>query len=161
MKRTSTLMLVMIFVLTLSLAPANMPARTAQAQEDKAQAQYFAYLPAVEGKQFRQFEHFETDPGWQQARIKDPKDGFFEHSPENQSLLGHVTDNSAMLVTWPGWRVHGDYKIEVDARHVGPLRKSFNGLGLVFNATDDFQHYYALMLAMGAAQNACQRTARP
>ena len=153
MKKTSTYLLLMIFVLTLSLVPANVPAQTIQAQESAPQTVYYAYLPSVASWQLIREERFRFDPEWQQARIKDPKDGWFEHSPETRSLLGHVTDNSAMLVTWPGWRVSGDYKIEVDARHIGPLHKSFNGLGLVFNATDDFNHFYALMLAMGAAQN--------
>jgi hypothetical protein len=145
----------MVFVLTLSLVPANAPARVTQAQESKATEEYNVYLPVVAPYQLIQSEGFGTapDPEWEQARLKDPKDGFFEPSPATGTLLGHVTDNSALIVTWPGWRVHGDYKIEVDARHVGPMHKSFNGLGLVFNATDSFDHFYALMLAMGAAQN--------
>jgi hypothetical protein len=154
MKKTSTvLLLILVLGLTLSFVPASAPARTVQAQESGAQAAYYSYLPYFENYQLIRVEHFERDPGWPDARIKDPTDGYFEHSPETETLLGHVTDNAAMIVTWPGWRVRGDYKVAVTARHVGPMHKSFNGLGVVFNATDDFDHYYALMLAMGAAQN--------
>jgi hypothetical protein len=153
MKRTHIVVTLMALVLTLSLVPTNVPARVVQAQEGGAQEMFYAYLPSVASWQMIKTEDFGTDPGWAEARIKDPKDGWFEHSAERGTLLGHVTDNSALIVTWPGWRVRGDYMIEVDARHVGPMHKSFNGLGLVFNATDSFDHFYALMIAMGAAQN--------
>jgi hypothetical protein len=147
------LALLIVFVLTLSLGSASAPARTAQAQGGEAQTQHHAYVPYLEYKQPMRVERFPTDPGWPDYRIKDPTDGWFDHSPETQTYMAHITDNSAMILSWPGWRVRGDYKLEVDARHVSPMRKSFNGLGIVFNATDDFNQYHALMLAAGAAQN--------
>jgi len=73
--------------------------------------------------------------------------------------LGYITDNSGLMTTYPGWRARGDYKLEVQARHVSPNRKSFNGLGIAFNMrispTDPTKHrFYALMLAAGGAQHA-------
>jgi hypothetical protein len=151
-KRTHIFLALMIAGLVLGLVPAKVPQATVQAQAGP-QAEYQYYFPLIGMSQHERVEQFRMDPNWPMNLLKDPKDGYFEHSDETQSLWGHVTDNSALMVTWPGWRTYGDYKIEVDARHVGPLHKSFNGLGLVFNATDEFKHFYALMLAMGAAQN--------
>jgi hypothetical protein len=153
LKRTHLFLALAIVGLVLGLVPANAPATMVQAQ-DSPQAEHYTYIPYLRYKPAPRVETFKTDTAWPQRWLKnDPKDGYFAQSPETQSLWAYVTDNSALIVTWPGWRIRGDYKIEVDARHVGPLRKSFNGLGLVFNATDDFNHFYALMLAMGAAQN--------
>jgi hypothetical protein len=148
----------MIVGLVLSLVPANTPAATVEAQAS-TQAGLTAYLPYVEVWEYtHQIERFTTDPGWEQILPKDPKDGWFEHDPDRDTWVGIVTDNSALNLTWPGWFTRGDFKLEVDARHVGPLRKSFNGLGLVFNLEIDEEnprdhHFYALMIAMGAAQN--------
>jgi hypothetical protein len=155
----------MIVGLVVGLVPANAPATTVQAQGGDPPTSFvylpniwynprrFVYLPIAEYRPTAVKENFTTDPEWSYALLKDPKDGFFEHSPTTGTYLGHIRDNSALMVTWPGWRARGDYKIEVDVRHVGPKKKSFNGLGIVFNATDNFDRFYAHMLAAGAAQH--------
>jgi hypothetical protein len=152
LRRTHLFLALIIASLAVGLVPANAPGVAVQAQ-DVPQAEHYAYLPVLEYKQTWQFEPFTTDPGWYTALLKDPTDGFFEQSPETQTYWGYIEDNSALMVAWPGWRVRGDYKIEVDARHVSPLKKSFNALGVVFNATDNFEHFHALMLAAGGAQH--------
>jgi hypothetical protein len=57
------------------------------------------------------------------------------------------------MVATPGWRASGDLKLEVDGTHLSPLKKSANGLGIAFNAEDDWSGFYALIIAMGAAQH--------
>jgi hypothetical protein len=158
MKRTHLFLALVIAGLVVSLVPADAPAAMVQAQGEPDYA-YNWYIPYIESWEYtRLVERFDTDPGWEQVLPKDPKDGWFEHAPGTKTLVGNVTDNSALMLTWPGWFTRGDFKLEVDARHVGPLRKSFNGLGLVFNLRIDEEnprdhHFYALMIAMGAAQN--------
>ena len=149
MKRTHLFVTLMVLGLALSLVPANTPA-----QAQRSQDTYYAYFPVLEYKQVPRVEWFEEDPEWASALLKDPRDGYFEHSAERESYWGIITDNSGLMVSWPNWTVRGDYKLEVDARHVSPNRKSFNGLGIAFNATDDFSHFYALMIAAGGAQHA-------
>lgn len=152
MKRTHLLLALIIVSLALGLVPASAPQTAVQAQAG-AQAGPWVYLPLVLYEQNWQLEEFQTDPQWKTALLKDPKDGYFMQSPETESYWSIMVDNSALMVAWPGWRASGDYKIEVDARHASPLRKSFNGLGIVFNATEDWSHFYSLMLAAGAAQH--------
>jgi hypothetical protein len=156
LKRTHLFLALAIVGLVLSLVPANTPTATVQAQDPY---EYKWHMPYLEFWEYtEQIERFDTDPEWEQLLPKDPTDGFFEHAPGSQTLVGNVTDNSALMLTWPGWFTRDDFKLEVDARHVGPLHKSFNGLGLVFNlriSEEDPRdhHFYALMIAMGAAQN--------
>jgi hypothetical protein len=83
--------------------------------------------------------------------VEEEKDGYFEHL--DGELAGHLTDNSARLVVSPGWRPAADFRVEVDASHDEPDRKSFNGLGITFCGDDDWHGYYALMLAAGGAQH--------
>jgi hypothetical protein len=157
MKRTYLVLTLMALSLVLTLVPVATSGATVEAQ---AQATYYAYFPVIDaGPEIRwppmRVERFVTDPNWEMAYLKnDPKDGFFQHAPDTETYLGYITDNSALMVAWPGWRIRGDYKLEVDARHVSPHRKSFNGLGIAFNATDDWKRFYALMLAAGGAQHA-------
>jgi hypothetical protein len=162
----------MVMGLALSLVPQSVPVAPVRAQDVDPPLQYSVYVPLALRLPIRGTfipmlsyrpkmleENFVTDPGWKSAYLKDdPKDGTFEHSPESQTLLGHVTDNSALFASWPSWQVSGDFMLEVDARHLSPLKKSFNGLGLIFNleVNEDKptnHDFYALMLAMGAAQN--------
>jgi len=146
--------------LALSLVPSSLLAPSVRAQDNGPLATYSMFLPLMLTQPPKVLEEtFVTDPGWAFAYLKnDPKDGSFEQSPAQQTYLAHVTDNSAMMASWPTWELSGDYMLEVDARHVSPLNKSFNGLGLVFNLevsdTDPRNHdFYVLMLANGAAQH--------
>jgi hypothetical protein len=158
--RKQLLLALMAMGLALSLVPSSVLAPPVRAQDNGPLATYSAYLPLIMYQQPKvREENFVTDPGWAFAYLKnDPTDGSFEHSPTRQTYLGHVTDNSALMAAWPTWELSGDYMLEVDARHVSPMQKSFNGLGLAFNLevseTDPRDHdFYVLMLANGAAQH--------
>ena len=98
------------------------------------------------------FDDFEDeDPVWEYKLLKDPTDGFFEHL--NGKYAAHIQDNSALMVATPGWRPRGDFKLEVDGRHLDPDKKSFNGLGLAFSADDEWTGFYTMIIAAGAAQH--------
>jgi hypothetical protein len=64
-----------------------------------------------------------------------------------------ITDNSALLLAWPGWRPQEDFELEVDARFVSPDSRTFNSLGLAFGGTDDWNDFYTLVLAQGGEQH--------
>jgi hypothetical protein len=112
------------------------------------------------------FDDFsDEDPEWPTVAIKEEwecdeqdcwGDGYFEH--KNGKLLAHIRDNAAGIVVSPLWRTQGDFELEVDARFssehtIEHRHKSYNGLGLVFGATEDFSEFYAFMLADGGAQH--------
>ena len=96
------------------------------------------------------FSHAEN-PVWEYKLLKDPKDGFFEHL--NGKYAAHIQDNSGLMIATPGWRPRGDFKLEVDGRHLDPDKKSFNGLGLAFGANNEWTAFYTMILAAGAAQH--------
>lgn len=153
-------MALIVVGLALSLAPASTTETMVEAQDVQAAAANETFLPIMSVQQGMFVDRFDVAPDWGFALLKnDPKDGYFEYSPETGTILGYITDNSGLMATWPGWRPRGDYKLEVQARHVSPNRKSFNGLGIAFNMSisddDPSKHqFYALMLAAGGAQHA-------
>jgi hypothetical protein len=158
-KKKSSLFLIAICIFSVVAIPASAPPSHVRAQEE---GEHKVYLPLILNPSWLFFpivqfiepilrEEFSTDPGWPMVFIKDPKDGFFEHGGDR--YLGHIRDNAAMFITSPLWRPAGDYMLEVDGKHKAPLKKSFNGLGLAFNATDDWKDYYALMIGAAAAQH--------
>jgi hypothetical protein len=158
LKRITLFAALTVIGLALTLVPANTTRTAVQAQEAAALTPQ-TYIPLVIYPQTRYVERFVADPEWHFEYLKnDPKDGYFEHSPETETYLGYITDNSGLFIAWPEWRASGDYILEVSARHVGPNRKSFNGLGIAFNIwvskTDPARHqFHALMLAAGGAQH--------
>jgi hypothetical protein len=111
---------------------------------------YMPFFSFVEPIRFDGFSN-EQDPVWEYRLLKDPKDGFFEHL--NGKYAGHIQDNSALMVATPGWRPRGDFKLEVDGRHLDPDKKSFNGLGLAFSGDDEWTGFYTMIIAAGAAQH--------
>ena len=164
-KRTYVLMTVICVVSMVSL-PAGAPPSTVRAQPvggAQEPGEFKIYLPWIRSTAyiFIPFINFiepilldnfeDTDPAWEAKLLKDPKDGFFEHL--NGKYAGHIQDNSALMVASPGWRPRGDFKLEVDGRHLDPDKKSFNGLGLAFSADTEWTGFYTMIIAAGAAQH--------
>ena len=77
MKRTHLFVTLMVLGLALSLVPANTPTWAQRSQDT-----YYAYFPVLEYKQFPRVERFAEDPAWASALLKDPRDGYFQHSAE-------------------------------------------------------------------------------
>jgi len=160
LKKWTYLVLTFVCIVSMISIPASAPPAAVRAQEPLAHKAFlpwiretaWLYIPFVRYMEPILFDDFEDeDPVWEVNLLKDPTDGFFEHL--NGTYAAHIQDNSAMMVSWPGWRPSGDFKLEVDGRHLAPSNKSFNGLGLAFSADDDWTGFYALMLAAGAAQH--------
>ncbi len=158
-KKQSSYVLIAICMLVMVAIPASAPPNAVRAQEGGEHKVYlplilkpsWVFFPIIQFIEPIRREEFSTDPGWEMMFIKEPKDGFFEHWRDR--YLGHIRDNAGMMITSPLWRPAGDYMLEVDGKHKAPLKKSFNGLGLAFNGTDDWQDYYALMIGAGGAQH--------
>jgi hypothetical protein len=130
--------------------PASAPSTVVSAVEP-SDTQIF--LPLIKAWQDVWFDDFaDLDPVWEYRLLKeDPKDGFFEHL--GGKYAAHIRDNSALMIATPWWRTPGDFKLEVDGRHLDPDKKSFNGLGLAFSADDDWTGFYSMIIAAGAAQH--------
>ena len=104
MKRTTLFVALTVIGLALTLVPANTTRTTVEAQEAAALTPQ-TYIPLVVYPQLVYVERFVTDPEWHFEFLKsDPKDGYFEHSPETETYLGHITDNSGLFIAWPEWR---------------------------------------------------------
>lgn len=144
------LLMTVICVASLFSFPASAPPNMAHAQELGEAKIYLPFASFFEPVRFDGFED-ETNPVWEYKLLKDPRDGYFEHL--NGKYAGRIRDNSALMVSSPGWRPRGDFKLEVDGRHLSPLRKSFNGLGLAFGGDDEWNGFYAMIIAAGGAQH--------
>ncbi len=150
MKRTSLLISCVLLVTLAVLAPGG---NRGLAQGTAQTGSYKVYFPLISRIEAVRFDDFaDNDPVWNLTLRQEEKDGFMEHL--GGLFAAHIRDNSALFAYSPGWRPLGDYKLEVDARHVSPNRKTYNGLGLVFDATDDWSEFYALIIAAGGAQHA-------
>jgi hypothetical protein len=147
-------MCVLAFIVLPSVA-GGLPARAQEGAQEASAAEgpYEVYFPRMDNTEPMVVERFVHDPHWRQWLLKDPKDGFFEHWPEDGTYLAQIRDNSALMVASPQWTVSGDFKIEVSGRHLAPDKKSLNALGLAFNGTEDWNNFYALMVAMGGKQH--------
>jgi hypothetical protein len=160
LKKWTYPVLIVACIVSMIGVPASAPAAPVRAQEP---LEHKAFLPAVRKPAWLYipfirymepilFDDFEDeDPVWEVEMLKDPTDGFFEHL--DGKYAGHIQDNSAVMVSTPGWRPSGDFKLEVDGRHLGPDKKSFNGLGLAFSGDDAWSGFYAMIIAAGSAQH--------
>ena len=165
LKKWAYVLLTTIFIFTMTVVPSAAPPSAVRAQEGPPRVAgtskaflpmilkpAWLYIPLLRFMEPILEDTFDTGPGdWEMVFRKDPKDGWFEHWQDR--YLAIVRDNSAMIIASPGWRPSGDFKVEVDGKHKEPRNKTFNGLGLAFDATDDWNGYYALMIAAGAAQH--------
>jgi hypothetical protein len=162
MKKWTYVLMTIICVVSMVSLPAGAPPSAVRAQEP---GEFKIYVPWIRTTAYIMvpfitfvepilFDNFEdTDPEWEYRLLKDPKDGFFEHL--NGKYAGHIQDNSGLMVASPspGWRPRGDFKLEVDGRHLDPDKKSFNGLGLAFSADTEWTGFYTMIIAAGAAQH--------
>ena len=160
MKKWTYLLMTVACIVSMMSVPASAPPNTVRAQEPGEYKIYvpwlrttaYIYMPFVNFIEPILFDDFEDqDPAWEYELLKDPTDGFFEHL--NGKYAGHIQDNSALMVSSPGWRPRGDFKLEVDGRHLDPDKKSFNGLGLAFCADTEWTGFYSMIIAAGAAQH--------
>ena len=125
-----------------------------------------AYLPSISRDTGYRFDDFEDlVPEWDVGFIKEPwqcdgencwGDGYFEYVDGKYQAT--IADNAAMIVMTPWWRTHGDFRLKVKGRFTSDFTveqrlKSYNGLGIVFGANEDFSEFYALMLADGGEQH--------
>jgi hypothetical protein len=160
LKKWSYPVLTVVCIVSMISLPASAPPAAVRAQEPLAHKAFlpwireaaWLYMPFIRYMEPILFDDFEDeDPVWEVSLLKDPTDGFFEHL--DGKYAGHIQDNSAVMVSTPGWRPSGDFKLEVDGRHLEPDKKSFNGLGLAFSADDAWTGFYAMIIAAGSAQH--------
>lgn len=150
MKKRNYVWVIMVCIVTMLGFPASAPSTVVSAAEPFNNQ---LFLPLIEVWEEIWFDDFgdPNDPAWEYRLLKDPKDGWFEHL--NGMYAAHIRDNAALMIATPNWRTPGDFKLEVDGRHLSPDKKSFNGLGLAFSADDDWNGFYSMIIAAGAAQH--------
>jgi hypothetical protein len=151
---------IVVCIVSMIAVPASAPSVPVRAQETLPHKAFlpwvreaaWLYIPFVRYMEPILFDDFEDeDPVWEVLLLKDPTDGFFEHL--DGKYAGHIQDNSALMISTPGWRPTGDFKLEVDGRHLDPDKKSFNGLGLAFSGDDEWTGFYTMIIAAGSAQH--------
>jgi hypothetical protein len=160
LRKWTWLVITVVSIVSMISFPASTSPNAVRAQEPSTHRAFlpairtpsWLYIPLVRYMEPILFDDFQDqDPQWQQFLLKDPTDGWFEHL--NGKYAAHIDDNSAVMVASPGWRPLGDFKLEVDGRHLGPDKKSFNALGLAFSGDDDWSGFYGMMIAAGSVQH--------